>query len=294
MQSLSNAILALATSLPMIPQVIKVEVQENPWVAVAGFVLSIIVAVVQFVGWVLPWMKRRKIIIERVGRIEVVFDNAFGPHLGLHGIISSDNKQSLVTSLRAVVVRTEDNSTRRLDVHLWRDPKITLGVPPQTTSTLAGPFIVPKDGAFGFYGIFVDFRLLQGELTAIINDLQNAWSLIIEEQFGSLSRPQTESEITERRAIVEQVYQKFIAKDATNSASRLSRLYSWFAGNYTLTIECDVRSDKCFRRKWNLCLTAEDEQRLRSNIPNIQRMICRVDASLSPYQVVIAEYVKIT
>jgi hypothetical protein len=292
MQSLADAVLALATSVPMIPQVIKVEVQESSWVAVAGFVLSIIVAVVQFVGWVLPWMKRRKIIIERMGRIEVVFDNAFGPHLGLHGIISSDNKQSLITSLRAVVVRTEDNSRRRLDVHLWRDPKITLGIPPQTTSTLAGPFIVPKDGAFGFYGIFVDFRLLQGELTSIINDLQTTWSLIVQEQFASLSRPHTESEMMERRAVVEPVYQQFIANDATNSAARLTRLYSWFAGNYTLMVECDVRGDKCVHRQWNFCLTEEDERRLRSNIPHIQRLICVVDTSPTPYQVVIAEYLE--
>jgi hypothetical protein len=285
--------MALATPVPVVPKVL-VEVHEVSWVAVAGFGLALLLAGVQAIGWIIRWTKRRNVVFDRAGRIEVVFGSPFGPNLGLHGIIFSEHKQSLVTSLRVIVVRTRDNSTQRLDAHLWRDPKLTLGGPHQTvTSELAGPFVVPQDSVVPFYGIFVDLRVWQGEMDSIEKDLQQAWAPVVIQNFRTSPIPQTDAEKAQRKAEVEPLYQQFIANDPTNSAARLTKVFSWFAGNYTLQIECDVRGDKrAFDRRWNFRLTEDDERRLRSNIANIQRAFCGVQAPLD--QVIIAKYEETT
>jgi hypothetical protein len=284
------ALMAVAKPPPITPNIV-VQVNEVSWVAVAGLGLSVLLAAAQAFRVILQKTKRRKVTFERVGRIEVIFDSAFGPHLGLHGIVFSENKQSLVTSLRAIVVRTRDNSTRRLDAHLWRDPKITLGATPTVTSELAGAIVVPQDSGFSFYGIFVDLRLWIEEIQQIQKGLRDAWNLVLLENYGKLPIPQTDAEKAQRRAEAEQVYRNFIAKDPTSSAAQLSRLYSWLAGDYTLRIECNVRGDeRVFRRTWDFLITVEDEQQLRSNIANIQRVICDVEARWAPYYTAFPQY----
>ena len=162
--------------------------------------------------------------------------------------------------MRAVIVREKDNSTRKFDVHVWPNKKIILNDPSAISSELAGPFIVPQDGSFDFYGIFIDLRLWQDEWQVIQKDLRMAWNPIFLQNWGSLPIPQTEMEKLQRRKEIEPIFKQFLVSDPSHSTERFLRLFNWFAGQYSLTIVCDVYGDKKGgSRTWKFILVLRPE-----------------------------------
>ncbi len=234
--------------------------------------------------------RRRKIILDRAARIECHFNANAGPFLMMKGIVFSENRRSLVTKMRAVVVRASNNSTQHFDLVTLRDDNFVLGASEQKiVQHIAGPFIVPKDELVDYYGIFTDAGLVS-EVDKVKADLRNAWVTALQAKFGSLPTPKNDAEKDIRQRDIAALFQTFIANDPTHSRDKFLGTFIWYSGEYRLRIECDVRDDpRTFSRDWKFRLSIDDEARLRNNIPAIQQYICNLPMT-SSMQNVLADY----
>jgi len=219
-----------------------------------------------------------------------MFNGLFGANIGIKGVLFSENKRSLVTSVRAILQRDDDAKRHRFNLQLIRDPKIIIGAQPQSVETeRAGPFVIDKDDAHGFFGTFVDVELM-AQMSAIVTELMAEWSKLVIPIFSERSPAQNDAERDALIAELETLYGAFIANDPTDSARRLRECFYWVAGNYTFHVECEVKRDKRIYRgdDWHFNLIPVSEDRLRSNVTLIQRASCQLVAA--NWQTVYAEY----
>lgn len=260
--------------------------KDTDWTSIATIIIAVI-ALVQ------PWaiavyrrfFSRRKLTIVTSGRLEIAYCLPFGSFLALKGAIYSEHRQTLVTSMSAVVRNEDTGEDRTLRVHLFRDPKLTFTGTTITISTeVARPFVIEVEEVGQYYATFIDFGDFSSleEIGRRISSLWNQYAATsvpaLVSAIGTRPADPVQAALFEQRArkLIFEAHSDFLSQpDISPIVREVENLFSWPQGDYRVTLSLQVEGDKrTFPTSWPFHLTTGDETILRSNLPLIMRNLC--------------------
>ncbi|MGH9461953.1 MAG: hypothetical protein ACRD1X_12090 [Vicinamibacteria bacterium] len=243
------------------------------FIAEHGTLLLAIYGVLQ-VWMIAAWkqfVSAARLSVHESARIEVGY-SAYGPTVGLHGVLRTSNKNAFVESVRLVVIKLRDFSQHEFEWEMFRASQIRSDG--GYTEIPAG-FLVRLDQPYRYNIVFSDKRTQEEVLPSLLKVTREWGSYTLSKQ-PDIYKLMGEQNLSYEVATELLYTQEFIK---TNGAWQqawelLTRRNYWEAGEYDLSVTVKAAPPtKTISRQWRFTLDSNDADGFNLNaIVTLQQM----------------------
>jgi hypothetical protein len=251
----------------------------------AGFLTTYGSLIIATIALAQPWVmflwnryvKRGYVEVLPAGNLEIGF-SAFGPTVGLLGVLRSHQRDVFVNEMRLRVTRISDHAERILKWRAVRSNEMTIGGPTQVQITFASGTPVRMDAPFKYNILFSQDSFLADQKT-LAQQLVQRWHAFVRDAIQGLDAAVRNQLLAgaQNPVVAEMLFVQFCATDpgVSELQGALAREFYWSAGEYELELTVDVgRPTPRLVQRWKFNLDANEVTNLANNRDLCIRDVC--------------------
>lgn len=234
------------------------------------------------------WIIKPKIEFHPTANIEIGF-STFGSTVSLPGAIRLLNKDIFVSAMRLKIVRVADRSEHEFTWRAFKSNKLT------------GPSLVPENveiassftvspGSPKILNVFFASENFSDRYAQHARAIQTAWSAFLQAKqpvYGEQFATQLNDPL-----FVDELFSEFSSQNnvVLDFHASLNNRFFWHSGEYLIELKVSSAqlSDQIYT--WSLCITEQEEIRLRSNAALTIKEVCKISVV---YEFVYKPYMKV-